>query len=200
MLSGLSDGSVSTPESSCLPASDSGSCWSTIRSSTSRRWSRSWAAATFWPLNLFLGFLWTRLRTSHRSWRTRCAWLFSWLDFKFRSSTFYNQDKKKMAKQKVSTTSQPNEPKVSSYFRSARASCRCASESCLSSGTCRQIPTGPTFSTTRRPTGWVLPQLQQWAVSSCWSTCEMIVLWLCRWRCWTLELPEDSIRVSQTST
>lgn len=40
-------------------------------------------------------------------------------------------------------------------LRSVRTSCCCASGSCLSSGTCRLTPTGPTSFTIPKRTGWV---------------------------------------------
>lgn len=62
--------------------------------------------------------------------------------------------------------------------RSVRTSCCCASGSCLSSGTCRPTPTGPTSFTIPKHTGWVCLGAQ---CCCCYGNC-------CHdlqcWHCW----------------
>lgn len=126
-----------------IPPSLSASFWRTTPSSTYQRWLTSWAVATSSPRSSCPGSLWTRPRTCRRSWRTRSAskrTAKSGAPFYFFYFLFFFT--------------------FSPCFRSARTSWCCASGSCLSSGTCRPTPTGPTSSTTRRRTGWVRHESQ----------------------------------------
>lgn len=97
--------------------------------------------------HLCLGFLWTKLRASHRSWKMRYNFFFSSF---FSLGTMDNVIKDFLS--------------VYIYFyflsRFVRTSWHCASGRSLSSGTCRQIQTGPTSSTIHRLTGWAVVVLR----------------------------------------
>lgn len=62
-------------------------------------------------------------------------------------------------------------------LRSVRTSCCCASGSCLSSGTCRPTPTGPTSFMIPKHTGWVC----LWAECCCYygNCCHDLQCWHC---------------------
>lgn len=150
----------------------------------------SWAADTCWPQSWSPGFLWTRPRTSRRSWRTRWRILFGYprrsllvqcggifWQFLFVSVSDLSEHPAAVPQGAVWVQVHADWPQlVQLLLRSPNTQ----GESVLYVG--RMLP--------------LLWQPRPWFI--------MLTLFagsrLCRWHCWTLEPQEDSIRVSQTST